>query len=59
MPLAGTGLAPGAGYRLSGMPIPAIPALRGAVLHFQWALGDPGSANGMFTLTEGLTVIVL
>ncbi|MCI0586450.1 MAG: integrin alpha [Planctomycetes bacterium] len=48
----------GAGHRLQGLPIPGDPALVGASAHFQWAVLDLGSPNGLFTTSDALSVTV-
>ncbi|MCI0587869.1 MAG: FG-GAP-like repeat-containing protein [Planctomycetes bacterium] len=56
--LGGTAAAPGEGYRLLGIPVPPDPTLSGAQVHLQWAVADPGSANGVFAASAALTIVI-
>ncbi|HKB15619.1 MAG TPA: integrin alpha, partial [Planctomycetota bacterium] len=56
--LGGAAAAPGEGFRLLGLGIPLDPSLSGAQVHLQWIVVDPGSANGLFSATGALTVVI-
>jgi hypothetical protein len=56
--LAGVPGVGGAGYRLLGVPVPAIASLSGATLYFHWAALDAGSPNGLFTTPSALAVTI-
>jgi hypothetical protein len=49
---------PGAGYSFKPLPVPAIPALLGVGFDLQGAMLDPGSANGLFTTTNAVSVVI-
>jgi len=50
---------PGVGTAWRPMGIPPAPVLIGTMVHFQWSVADPGSPNGAFVFSNGLTVTVL
>jgi hypothetical protein len=56
--LGGPAGAAGEGHRFLGLAVPPDPGLSGAQVHFQWAVLDPGSANGVLASTAALTVAV-
>jgi FG-GAP repeat protein len=56
--LGGAAAAPGEGFRLLGLGVPADPSLSGAQVHLQWIVVDPGSANGVFSASGALTVVL-
>ena len=54
--LGGAPGAPGGGYAMRGAPIPALPALVGLTLYFQFTVFDNGSSNGLFTFSNALAL---
>ncbi|MGH7152001.1 MAG: integrin alpha, partial [Planctomycetota bacterium] len=56
--LGGPSGAAGEGFRLLGLAVPPVAGLSGALVHLQWAVLDPGSANGIFSATSALTIAV-
>jgi hypothetical protein len=56
--LGGAPGAPGAGYAMRPVPIPALPALLGLTLTFQFTAFDPGSPNGLFVFSNALTLTI-
>ncbi|MCI0589700.1 MAG: integrin alpha [Planctomycetes bacterium] len=57
--LAGAAGAPGAGYGMLTLGVPAVPGLAGIVLPFQWLVLDGASGNGVFSLSNALSLALL